>query len=519
MTISPQIKILVVFLKKLLLLSMIVLSVELMADEARLPEVSEDFCAAVQKQKSGNLSQYLLPHAKKMQTYTGVYVLEQGGEAMISRAWLTERAEQSIDVQYFIFSADNIGLIAADSLVKAAERGVKVRVLVDDIMIEARGDELLLLDQQPNLEIRIYNPLANVGKNLLEKLYHLTTNFHQFNQRMHNKTFTVDGKVAITGGRNVADEYFGYDHQYNFRDRDVLLLGGATASIQQSFNQFWQSDLSVPINELVNKPILASADFSLLHQYACDPNNFLPVIRKKINNLEQEFAAIVNNDELHWLDNVEYISDLPGKNSGDDFLSGGGFTTEALERLAKQAKHSILIQTPYLITTSASRKIFKEIVDKGIEVKILTNSLASNDNLEAFSGYQRDRKALLKTGVKIFEFKPDAKIRQKVMSTEMQRVLTKQPIFGLHAKTMVIDDNITVIGTFNLDPRSANLNTESITVLPSKALTRKVKDGMIEEMQPENAWPVSVDWDPDHTVKLRKQLQVKLRRVVPKNIL
>ncbi|WP_440876924.1 phospholipase D-like domain-containing protein [Thalassotalea sp. PLHSN55] len=502
------------------LLALLLCSFNSFAVEPRFVENEVDHCQNVAQQPYGNLAEFLAPYQQKMQSHTGVYILEQGAEAMISRAWLSDRANKTIDVQYFIFSTDNIGLIAVDYLIRAAERGVKVRVLVDDIMIEARGDELLLLAQHENVEIKIYNPLANVGKNIIEKLYHLTTKFHQFNQRMHNKTFTVDGQVTITGGRNVADEYYGYDHQYNFRDRDVLLIGGETASVQQSFQQFWQHALSVPVQKLLEQNENATKpDFSALHQYACNPSNFLPVIRDKINNLAQEFSMIERSGDLHWLDNVQYISDQPGKNNKGQFLAGGGISTDAIIELAKKAKHSITVQTPYLVTTDFARAILKDLVERGVEVKILTNSLASNDNLEAFSGYQRDRKALLKTGVKLYEFKPDAKIRQKVMSEELQQTLAHVPIFGLHAKTMVIDDETTVIGTYNFDPRSANLNTESITVLPSKAISLKVKQGMLEEMQPENAWQVTEDWNPDHTVGVMKRFKVKLRRIVPKNIL
>ena len=172
-----------------------------------------------------------------------------------------------------------------------------------------------------------------------------------------------------------------------------------------------------------------------------------------------------------------------------------------------------------MITTEVSEELFKSLVAKGVEIKILTNSLASNDNLDAFSGYQRSRKALLATGIQIFEFKPDAKIRQKVMSQEMVSQLKQQPIFGLHAKSMVIDEHLTVIGTFNLDPRSANLNTESIVVIPSKSLAEKVKEVMLVEMQPENAWQTTVDWNPDQEVDLSKRLKVKTRIIVPKSIL
>ncbi len=482
---------------------------------------SVDYCAAIEPISNQLLSDHLSPVEHKMHSQTGVYILEHGIEAMLSRAWLTESAETTIDVQYFIFSTDNIGLIAIDHLVRAAERGIKVRILVDDIMIEASGSELTTIAAHPNISIKIYNPVANIGKNIFDKVVSLTTNFHQLNQRMHNKTFIVDGKVAITGGRNVADEYFGYDHTYNFRDRDVLLIGGITKQVQTSFEQFWQNDLSVDVLDVLKEKLPEGyvPNFEPLHQYACNPTNFVASVRSKIRDMPQAITSIQQQQQLQWLDNVEYISDVPGKNTANKFLAGGGLSTDKLVTLLQSAKNSVLIQTPYLITTKATRKILKAAVDKGVNISILTNSLASNDNLEAFSGYQRDRAALLNTGVKIFEFKPDAKIRQKVMSEVMQKQLIQAPIFGLHAKSMVIDDHTAVVGTYNIDPRSANLNTENFVIIPSSKIALEIKQGMIEEMKPENAWPVTLDWNPDGEVDLTKRLKVKIRRLVPKSIL
>ena len=249
------------------------------------------------------------------------------------------------------------------------------------------------------------------------------------------------------------------------------------------------------------------------------PANFLPEIREQIAMMPSAFSYAVNHDQVHWLENVEYVSDAPGKNDGKTFLGGSGIATDRLITLIQQAKHSVTIQTPYLVTTDLGKSILKALVDRGVEVKILTNSLASNDNFEAFSGYQRDRKKLLQTGVKIFEFKPDAKIRQKVMSKEMTQQLTKDPIFTLHAKSMVIDDDITVIGTFNLDPRSANLNTESITIIPSRKVSKEVKTMMDIEMSADNAWETTLDWNPDGEVELSKRFKVRTRVFVPKSIL
>lgn len=489
----------------------------------RFSDNGQDHCKEISFEQKTSISEQLAPYQKYLQdNKTGVYVLEQGTEAMFTRAWLTEHAEKTIDIQYFIFSTDNIGLLAVDYLVRAADRGVKVRILVDDIMLEATGDELLTLDQHANIDIKIYNPLANVGKNIVQKVGNLTFKFHEFNQRMHNKTFTVDSLVSITGGRNVADEYFGYDHQYNFRDRDVFLIGETAKQIESSFEQFWQHDLSVPVNKLINDKNREKQNppsFEKLHQYACNPKNFLPSVREQIQQIPEAYKQAVKNGDVHWLDGIEYVSDQPGKNSGEKFLAGSGDSTEKLIELVQQAKHSITIQTPYLVTTELSQQLFKELINQGVEIKILTNSLASNDNYEAFSGYQRDRNKLLEIGVQIYEFKPDAQIRKKVMSKEMHQQLDTPPIFGLHAKSMVIDERVTVVGTFNLDPRSANLNTESITIIPSPAISQKLKQIMLVEMQPENAWHTTVDWNPDSEVGLSERLKVKSRRIVPKSIL
>lgn len=467
------------------------------------------------------LSHYLKDVEDKMHNKTGVYVLEQGIEAMLSRAWLTKHAQKTIDVQYFIFSTDNIGLIATNYLIQAANRGIKVRVLVDDIMVEANEKDIAKIASHENIEIKIYNPMANIGKNIFQKIINITTDFHKLNQRMHNKTFTIDGKVSITGGRNIADEYFGYDHEYNFRDRDVLLVGGVVKKVQKSFNEFWNSNLSVNIEDILQSDKINKDEsiFKDLQNYASKEENFVLTVRNKINKLPEAIKEIQENQKLQWIENVEYISDIPGKNNANKFLAGSGKSTERLIDLLQNSKKSVVIQTPYLITTTKTRKILKTLTDKGIDIKILTNSLASTDNLEAFSGYQRDREDLLKTGVKIYEFKPDAKIRQKIMSEVMQKQLEKAPIFGLHAKSMVIDSFISVIGTYNVDPRSANLNTENFVIIPSKKIAKEVEEGMLEELKEENAWKISLDWNPDDKVDLKKRVRVKIRKIVPKSIL
>ena len=483
---------------------------------------AKDFCTNIHRNDSISLSKELQDFSKRMDSETGAYVLEDGGGSLITRAWLTEYSERTIDIQYFIFSTDNVGLIACDYLVRAADRGVKIRILVDDIMVDADVEDILTLNSHKNITIKIYNPGVNLGKNILTKIKKFATDFRSANQRMHNKTLIVDKNVVITGGRNIADEYFDYDHDYNFRDRDVLLIGKVSKDVNTSFEQFWNSSLSVHVSELVHKKVKNLTDkhrFDKLHQYACNPENFWPQIREKLNRFPAAIHTLKESGRLVWLDSISFISDMPGKNDGKHGLGGGGLSTSSLINLVKNAKHTIDIQTPYLITTILSQNLFKEAIQRGVTIRILTNSLASTDNLEAFSSYQTDRKDLLKTGVQIFEFKPNAAIRTNIMTGELQDSLQHKPIFGLHAKTMIVDKEITVIGTFNLDPRSANLNTECVTIMHSKKLATRVLEGMEEEFKPENSWHTTLMFNPDANVTKIKRIKTWTRKILPKGIL
>lgn len=476
-------------------------------------------CVTIERNDSLSVSKALKGLDENIQNKTGIYVLEDGGNAVLTRAWLCKYAEKSIDIQYFIFSTDNIGLIACDYLVRAADRGVKVRILLDDIMVEAGINEIINLNAHPNIDIKIYNPGVNLGKNIFQKIHKFSTDFKGANQRMHNKTLTVDGKVVITGGRNIADEYFDFDHTYNFRDRDVLLLGKTVQKVENSFETFWNHKLSVQVALLSSKKNNANnTQFEKLHDYACDPSNYWPQIREELKALPKSFERIKNSQGLVWTDSIDFISDLPGKNNSKG-MNGGGITTNALMDLVNKAKKSIDIQSPYLVTTEVSHKLFKKAIDKGIKIRILTNSLASTDNLEAFSGYQKDRKKLLEIGVKIFEFKPNAQIRKSLMTSKLKDSLVKIPIFGLHAKTMVIDGNTSVIGTFNLDPRSANLNTECLTIVHSQKIANSITSYFEEEITPENSWETTLKFNPDSQVKNSKRLKTWTRKILPKGIL
>jgi putative cardiolipin synthase len=450
---------------------------------------------------------------QRMKTETGAYILEKGEEALLGRAWLTRNAEASIDVQYFIWSSDNIGTLAAEGLLSAAERGVTVRVLVDDLLIDADDRTLLLLAAHPNVHIRIYNPNITVGTSLLARIFNAITDFRGINQRMHDKTAIFDGVAGITGGRNMADEYFDFDHEYNFRDRDILLLGQAVTDMSRNFDEFWTSSLAVPVEEVLGDSTAIVSDQDALtrarelHAYAANPANFEPEIRVAIDALPEQFSTLLGH--MLWQD-AQFISDAPGKNEG----GGGGESTDRLLETVQGASHSVLIQSPYLIMPKGGVELFESLTKRGVRIRISTNSLASTDNIAAFSGYHRQRARLLNAGVELYEFKPHPGI-QKELVERYPRLADNKPVFALHAKSMVIDDETIFIGTFNLDPRSANLNTEVGVLIDSEDLARQLTENIERDLRPDNSWRTTYDYCPDFEVNRAKRIELGLINLLP----
>ena len=457
---------------------------------------------------------------------SGVYVLDKGEEALVARAWLADHAQKTIEVQYFIWSTDNIGILASEALLRAADRGVMVRVIVDDLLIDAPDKSLLALAKHPNVDIRIYNPQHSVGTPFHKRLLNLAINFRGFNQRMHDKTFMVDGKLAITGGRNMAAEYFDYHSKANFRDRDVLLLGDVAKTMQLSFEKFWASPLSASVEELydglglMQKHVTVKDDeiqkiYANLHAYANSPENFTAEFKQTITETPKIFAELAQ--QVTWA-NIEFISDTPGKNHMKYLMGGGGITTQKLAQLVENAKEQIIIQSPYLVMSSQAKKLFKAAIKRGVTVRINTNSLASTDNIPAFSGYRNQRASLIKMGIEIYEYKPNPQIKQQLfrpVTLEQVALENNQPpIFAIHAKSMVVDAKTLYIGTFNFDPRSQNLNTEVGVIVQDEALANQVQSAIETDMQPENSWNAATD-KPDQYVPLAKRNKVLLYQLTP----
>lgn len=452
---------------------------------------------------------------------SGIYVLDKGEEALLARAWLVDNAQKTIEVQYFIWSTDNIGILASEALLRAADRGVKVRVIVDDLLIDAPDKSLLALAKHPNIDIHIYNPQHSVGTPFHKRLLNIAVNFRGVNQRMHDKTFIVDGKLAITGGRNMAAEYFDYNNAYNFRDRDALLLGDVAKSMQTSFEKFWSSPLSAPVEELydglglMQKHVKVKDDeiqniYQELHNYAKNPENFSAENLNAIQNIPTAFMRLA--EQITWTD-VEFISDTPGKNKMKYLLGGGGASTLKLAQLVESANEQIVIQSPYLVMSNQAQNLFKSAIKRGVKVRINTNSLASTDNIQAFSGYRNQRDQLIKMGIEIFEYKPDPQIKQQLVRQAVLQNI-RPPVFAIHAKTMVVDNKSVYIGTFNFDPRSQNLNTEVGVIVQNENLAKNVQQAIEIDMRPENSWNATTD-KPDQYASAMKRKRVVFYQLTP----
>ncbi|HSC14406.1 MAG TPA: phospholipase D family protein [Gammaproteobacteria bacterium] len=447
---------------------------------------------------------------------TGSLVLEHGEQSLLARAWLVDHARDSIEVQYFIWSTDNIGILASEALLRAAERGVAVRVIVDDLLIDAPDETLLALAAHPSIDIRIYNPMHSVGVPWYRRLWGAVTDFRGSNQRMHDKVLIVDGELAITGGRNMADEYFDYDHDYNFRDRDALVLGSVVSSMRASFERFWSSELAVPVELLLGGDDLVVSESEVervhaeLSAYAADGTKFAPEVRAAIAAIPADFSRLAAG--LAW-GRVDFVSDLPGKNSGAHGLGGGGLSSAALGALVGTAQSEVLIQSPYLVVSEPAFELFRELRARGVRIRISTNSLASTDNLKAFSGYLNQRDELLAEGIEVFEYRPDPQIQGEIMD-RYAALRAEAPVFAVHAKSLVVDRRAAFVGTYNLDPRSENLNTEVGVIIHDVAQAAAVADAIATDMLPANSWNAATD-DPDRYASSAKRVRAWVMSWLP----
>ncbi len=390
----------------------------------------------------------------------GFYPLSNGIDALAARLLLAERAERTLDAQYYLIKNDTVSHAFINVLLRAADRGVRVRLLLDDIFTGGYDAGMAGLDSHPNFEIRIFNPFARRSARFMDGI----TSFSRVNRRMHNKSFTVDNQITIIGGRNIADEYFGAREDAKFGDLDVLGIGPVVNDVSDMFDTYWNHERAAPIAAFADMPDDPAAELDRVRA-------LLEESREAISN--SKYAEAVKDKVLEYIETDDsplvwapYVLavDSPDKSIKSKAKDAATITTPLRESLLA-AKSEIIIISPYFVPRKAGIDAISELQRSGIDVTVITNSLAANNQSSVHGGYAPSRKPLLKAGVKIYEVRADA----DVYGSEL--VAASGAKATLHTKAFIVDRREMFIGSFNFDPRSANINTELGVIIRSPELS------------------------------------------------
>ena len=420
------------------------------------------------------IARALLCVSRQLQSQSGVRLLTEADDALRERIALIQNADRTLDLQYYKWLQDSSGTLLLSHLIAAADRGVRVRLLLDDIHFEGEANAISL-NQHPNIEVRLFNPFEFRRMTPLTRpLEWLTIN--RVNHRMHNKLMLADNLAAITGGRNISDRYFGIDNNLNYRDLDLFIIGKAIPEMSNAFDQFWNSRWSVPVEKVIAIQLSGKQRKRLQHLLRRFQRSRTFGQHSKLQQIVQTAAPALTED-LIWVD-AQTVYDSPEKVGRSNDV---GKTAALLQQLALKAKTQLTIVTPYLISSPGLMAMLTELLNRGVRVTILTNSLASNDVTIAHSGYSKLRKKLLQHAVRLFELSPSA---------QFQHDDDQEVDFSLHTKAMVIDDEQLFIGSHNADPRSIHINTEMGLVLKSHTLAQRVLDNIKQHTEAGRAWRV-----------------------------
>ena len=410
------------------------------------------------------LGRAVAPGAAANPGKTGIHAMPVPHDAFAARILLADAADKSLDAQYFLWHGDQVGNLLFEALWRAAERGVRVRLLIDDVNTAGLDPTIAALDAHPNIEVRLYNPFVlrhARGLNFIGE-------FTRLNHRMHNKSFTADNQVSVVGGRNIANEYFGVGLGVGFADLDVIAVGPAAREVSKEFDLYWNSPSAYPADRFVGGPgpdaaAGLQARFTATH---ADPQSMAyvaavreaPLVRELLEGklgLEWTSAQLVNDDPVKTLDTTARTD---------------GLLFPALVRVIGQPQKTLDLVSPYFVPRSEGVAALEKMARSGVKVRLLTNSLAATDESAVHSGYAKHRQALLQAGVQIFELKPTAAKN----SRDHKAIFGGSSSSALHAKTFAVDNSRIFVGSFNFDQRSARLNTEMGLVIGSPSLAQQL---------------------------------------------
>jgi putative cardiolipin synthase len=459
-------------------------------------DYKRDITHALPASAPTDLGAALAPFERTHPDESGFRVLSNGTDALQMRIALARAATKTLDMQYYIANEDTTGKLLLAAALYAADKGVRVRMLVDDLNFKDIDEIMAALNTHDNIDIRVFNPFGSSKESVFQRTTSIFTKIGHFTQRMHNKAMIADNQLSIVGGRNLGDEYFSASETLQFRDIDVLAAGPITADISESFDAYWNSSASYPLRVL-NKQKFEPKELDQTREELRDHwrKNADPYNAKPLN--ASPLAAQIAKDDLGliWA-HAEFKADTPEKitDPSPDYRSP---PLERLVALANEAQKEILIISPYFVPRDAGVKSIEQITHRGVRVAVLTNSLAATDAVAVQAGYAPYRVPLLQNGVELYEFKP---IQQEGSSRVDFVGSTSRS--SLHAKVFVIDRSTLVIGSMNLDPRSANLNTELVLIIHSPPLADRVATLFDRSTEPTVSYHVTLA-TPDELARLR----------------
>ncbi len=439
------------------------------------------------------LGAFIAATAPGDKSLSGVELLADPSDAFGARFAIAGFAEKTLDMQYYLWKGDLSGQLLLWRVLEAADRGVKVRFLIDDIYHAGRDEVYATLDTHPNFQLRVFNPMANrgAGRNL-----NFLANKRKLNRRMHNKIFMADGAVAVLGGRNIGDDYFGMDPNANFLDLDVLTVGRGAVEAGAAFDEYWNSKNAIPIKVLDDKEYTAK-DLESLREKIKEALLQKDAVPYALAFTEQETLENWHKwrDGLIWVDATVVVDPL-------ERFDGQG--ESAIVRFGKDTIQNvddeIIMQSAYLIPSKEGLVNIAATVDRGVRVRFLTNSLMSNNHITAHSGYMKYRKAILETGAELYELRVDASLREYFKAHEDEEVAA-----GIHTKSFVLDGEQALIGSFNMDPRSRDLNSEIGLVVSDERFSKQVVEHMDQEFELVNSYRLFLN----ENGKLRWEVQTE----------
>jgi cardiolipin synthase C len=442
------------------------------------------------------LGELTAPAEAKHPGESGFLLFNTGEGAIQARVAMADVAQSSIDAQYFQWGRDTVGRVLLDRMMAAADRGVRVRLLIDDYWSSGQDPAFQAIDAHPNIEVRVFNPFSRGRMRVTQ----LLGRFTELNRRMHNKLFVADGQVAVVGGRNLMDEYFGLGKEICYRDFDLLAIGPVVSEAEAGFDQYWNSKWTYPISSLMKPSSQAKRDRAVERfatRVAADRATFPYALPHDANTALAWLGQF--RGKVVW-GPAELVHDDPNM-VGNPAEAPPGVVWNKMAALTREVEHEVVLENAYLLPNPKMPTV-RALRERGVTLRMLTNSLATTDEVPVNAHYANARPEMVDLGVELYEMKPYAASRELYIA----RSATSKARLAVHAKAAVFDRKTVFIGSFNLDPRSMNLDTEIVLVVQSPQLAAQFLDAFATDFAPENAWRIApVAGEEDDVVWITEQ--------------